>query len=304
VFERFTPEARQVVVLAQDEARSLKHDYVGTEHILLGIVRQEDSVSASVLMSFGLTLERARGEVIRVVGPGEEVSPGQIPLTPRAKKVLELSLRESLSLRHDWIGPEHILLGLVREDEGVAARILHDAGADQERIRNEVVRVLAKAGRLPRVEAHPIGATYESRWPVDAAWLETLAPALDALAQDIRRELGRAPDVGDLLLVLACAPEFVAGRALHELGIDIDALWGTIERIRQASAAELKELERHAEEVRQAKQDAIEKKRFDEAARLRDQERELTEGQRSRRALGPDVRAEIRRRLGLPKHSE
>ena len=146
MFERFTERARQVVVLAQEEARTLKHNYIGTEHILLGLLREEEGLAARVLESLDITVERVRAQVVRIVGSGEEVTSGQIPFTPRAKKVLELALREALSLGHNYIGTEHILLGLVRENEGVAARILLDFDADSEKIRNEVIRMLSGPG--------------------------------------------------------------------------------------------------------------------------------------------------------------
>jgi ATP-dependent Clp protease ATP-binding subunit ClpC len=146
MFERFTERARQVVVLAQEEARTLKHNYIGTEHILLGLLREEEGLAARVLESLDITVERVRAQVVRIVGSGEEVTSGQIPFTPRAKKVLELALREALSLGHNYIGTEHILLGLVRENEGVAARILLDFDADSDKIRNEVIRMLSGPG--------------------------------------------------------------------------------------------------------------------------------------------------------------
>jgi ATP-dependent Clp protease ATP-binding subunit ClpC len=146
MFERFTERARQVVVLAQEEARTLKHNYIGTEHILLGLLREEEGLAARVLESLDITVERVRAQVVRIVGSGEEVTSWQIPFTPRAKKVLELALREALSLGHNYIGTEHILLGLVRENEGVAARILLDFDADSEKIRNEVIRMLSGPG--------------------------------------------------------------------------------------------------------------------------------------------------------------
>src|SRR5438874_9249445 len=146
MFERFTERARQVVVLAQEEARTLKHNYIGTEHILLGLLREEEGLAARVLESLDITVEEVRAQVARIVGSGEEVTAGQIPFTPRAKKVLELALREALSLGHNYIGTEHILLGLVRENEGVAARILLDFDADSEKIRNEVIRMLSGPG--------------------------------------------------------------------------------------------------------------------------------------------------------------
>jgi ATP-dependent Clp protease ATP-binding subunit ClpC len=147
LFERFTERARQVVVLAQDEARALKHNYIGTEHILLGLLREEEGLAARVLESLDITVEEVRAQVARIVGQGDEVTSGQIPFTPRAKKVLELALREALSLGHNYIGTEHILLGLVRENEGVAARILLDFDADAEKIRNEIIRMLSGPGR-------------------------------------------------------------------------------------------------------------------------------------------------------------
>src|SRR5436189_637225 len=147
MFERFTERARQVVVLAQDEARALKHNYIGTEHILLGLLREEEGLAARVLESLDITVEEVRAQVARIVGQGDEVTTGQIPFTPRAKKVLELAVREALSLGHNYIGTEHILLGLVRENEGVAARILLDFDADAEKIRNEIIRMLSGPGR-------------------------------------------------------------------------------------------------------------------------------------------------------------
>src|ERR1041384_1039276 len=147
MIERFTERARQVVVLAQEEARTLKHNYIGTEHILLGLLREEEGLAARVLESLDITVEEVRAQVARIVGQGDEVTTGQIPFTPRAKKVLELALREALSLGHNYIGTEHILLGLVRENEGVAARILLDFDADAEKIRNEIIRMLSGPGR-------------------------------------------------------------------------------------------------------------------------------------------------------------
>jgi ATP-dependent Clp protease ATP-binding subunit ClpC len=142
LFERFTERARQVVVLAQDEARQLRHNYIGTEHILLGLMREEEGIAARVLESLDVSLDEVRTQVSRIVGQGEDVGTGQIPFTPRAKKVLELSLKEALALDHNYIGTEHVLLGLVRESEGVAARILVDLGADAETVRNAIISML------------------------------------------------------------------------------------------------------------------------------------------------------------------
>jgi ATP-dependent Clp protease ATP-binding subunit ClpC len=156
VFERFSERARQVVVLAQEEARALRHNYIGTEHILLGLLREE-GLAARVLESFDIAVEEIRVRVARIVGQGDEVTTGQIPFTPRAKKVLELSLREALSLGHDYIGTEHVLLGLLREGEGVAVRILLEF-ANPEDIRSEVLHVLsgtAVSSKEPYVPKSP-----------------------------------------------------------------------------------------------------------------------------------------------------
>jgi ATP-dependent Clp protease ATP-binding subunit ClpC len=167
VFERFTERARQVVVLAQDEARALKHNYIGTEHILLGLLREEEGLAARVLEGLDVTVEEVRAQVARIIGPGDEpIVSGQIPFTPRAKKVLELSLREALSLKHNYIGTEHILLGLVRENEGVAARILLDFDADAEKVRNEIMRTLSGPGGPGLVQS---GETVQHR-PVPSGW--------------------------------------------------------------------------------------------------------------------------------------
>jgi ATP-dependent Clp protease ATP-binding subunit ClpA len=148
VFERFTERARQVVVLASDEARRLKHNYIGTEHLLLGLLREEEGVAARVLEGLDIEVNEVRAQVARVVGQGDEATTGQIPFTPRAKKVLELSLREALSLNHNYIGTEHVLLGLARENQGVAARILLSLGADAEKVRKAVIESLGE--EVPR----------------------------------------------------------------------------------------------------------------------------------------------------------
>ena len=147
MFERFTERARQVVVLAQGEARTLRHNYIGTEHLLLGLLR-EDGAAARALDEFDVTFEEVQAQVARIIGQGDEVTTGQIPFTPRAKKVLELSLREALDSGDKYIGPEHILLGIVREGDGVAARILMDF-AQLEEIR---AAALAVAAGRPREE--------------------------------------------------------------------------------------------------------------------------------------------------------
>jgi ATP-dependent Clp protease ATP-binding subunit ClpA len=297
VFERFTEQARRVVVLAQEEARGLNHNYIGTEHILLGLLREEAGLAARVLESLGVTLVRVREHVVRIVGSGEEETPGQIPFTPRAKKVLELSLREALSLRHNYIGSEHVLLGLVRENEGVAGQILLDFDADPQKIRNRVT------GMLPAIAPQPSGLTPDSPevWPrIAPGWLDGLGPVLDQLADEIRHELGREPDGGDLLVVLTATPDSAAAQARDQLKVDADELSGTVEHLRrEAHAAE----RQHAEQIEQArleKERAIESQRLQDAALHRDQERRLSEQQPTQRFVSTETLQAIRHRLGLP----
>ncbi len=158
VFERFTDRARRVLVLAQEEARLLNHNYIGTEHILLGLLNEGDSVAARALVSLVVTLEAVRHEVAEAVGPQTSAPAGSPPFTPRAKKVLELSLRESLELDHKLIGPGDVLLGLVREGEGVAANVLISLGADLPRVRQEVIQLMSGAPPAGAAEAEAPGA--------------------------------------------------------------------------------------------------------------------------------------------------
>jgi ATP-dependent Clp protease ATP-binding subunit ClpC len=143
MFERFTDRARQVVVLAQDEARSLNHNWIGTEHLLLAVIREGSGVGAKALEAMRISPDAARQQVEAIIGRGQEpVAGGPIPFTPRAKKVLELSLGEALQLGHTYIGTEHILLGLVREGDGVAGQVLSNLGADLNRTRNQIIQLL------------------------------------------------------------------------------------------------------------------------------------------------------------------
>ncbi|SDK48923.1 ATP-dependent Clp protease ATP-binding subunit ClpC [Nonomuraea maritima] len=158
MFERFTDRARRVVVLAQEEARTLHHDYIGTEHILLGLLREGEGLAALVLDGCGLELARIRAFVEREVGRGQKTSDAHIPFTPRAKKVLELSLREALQLRHDYIGTEHILLGLIREGEGLAALAMTNAGADLVDVRQQVLDRVGRGSKERHSEMFHLGA--------------------------------------------------------------------------------------------------------------------------------------------------
>jgi ATP-dependent Clp protease ATP-binding subunit ClpC len=171
MFERFTDRARRVVVLAQEEARMLNRDYLGPEHILLGLIREGEGVAAKALVSLGISLGAARQEVEEIIGPGQGAPSGHIPFTASAKKVLELSLREALQLGHNYIGTEHILLGLIREGESDAAQVLVRLGADLSRVRQQVIQLLA---------GYPAGGTITSR--------------LSAVEQRV----GTGPDTADL----------------------------------------------------------------------------------------------------------
>ncbi len=156
MFERFTDRARRVVVLAQEEARMLNHNYIGTEHILLGLIHEGEGVAAKALESLGISLEAVRQQVEEIIGQGQQAPSGHIPFTPRAKKVLELSLREALQLGHNYIGTEHILLGLIREGEGVAAQVLVKLGADLNRVRQQVIQLLSGyQGKEPAAAGGP-----------------------------------------------------------------------------------------------------------------------------------------------------
>jgi len=146
LFQRFSDRARRVVVLAQEEARMLNHNYIGTEHLLLGLIQEGEGVAAKALESMSISLEAVRNQVEEIIGRGSSAPTGHIPFTPRAKKVLELSLREALQLGHNYIGTEHILLGLIREGEGVAAQVLTKLGADLDRVRS------GPGGRDPNAE--------------------------------------------------------------------------------------------------------------------------------------------------------
>jgi ATP-dependent Clp protease ATP-binding subunit ClpC len=176
VFERFTERARQVVVLAQDEAHRLQHNYIGTEHILLGLLREEEGLAARVLESLEITIEEVRAAIAQIVGQGDEVTTGQIPFTPRAKKVLELSLKEALAMNHNYIGTEHILLGLVRESEGVASLILAQLGASADVVRTEVGRMLGATPASSLAVARAPLVLKSAGFPIVPAWL--LLPAI------------------------------------------------------------------------------------------------------------------------------
>jgi ATP-dependent Clp protease ATP-binding subunit ClpC len=237
LFERFTERARQIVVLAHEEAIGLKHDHIGTEHLLLGLVRDSEGLAAHALGSFDITVERVRGEIVRIVGVGQAVVAGQMPLTPRSKRVLELALREAIGLGHNYIGTEHILLGVLALNDGVAARILVDFGVTPEQIRREVIRRLSAAGAPPRPLGRPRPPAGEQEpsgfdeWirvgPAAAARRLLLVAAGRALA-DGRDEI----ESRDVLLALT-RDEAIAP-VLADLGVDEAAVLEALARRRPA----------------------------------------------------------------------
>jgi ATP-dependent Clp protease ATP-binding subunit ClpC len=203
LFERFTDRARRVVVLAQEEARLLNHNYIGTEHILLGLIHEGEGVAAKALESLGISLEAVRNQVEEIIGQGGSSPSGHIPFTPRAKKVLELSLREALQLGHNYIGTEHILLGLIREGEGVAAQVLVKLGADLSRVRQQVIQLLS--GYAGGKEAASAGTGPGESTPSGSLVLDQFGRNLTQLAREKKLDpvIGREREIERVMQVLS-----------------------------------------------------------------------------------------------------
>jgi ATP-dependent Clp protease ATP-binding subunit ClpC len=204
MFERFTDRARRVVVLAQEEARMLNHNYIGTEHILLGLIHEGEGVAAKALESMNISLEAVRQQVEEIIGQGQAAPTGHIPFTPRAKKVLELSLREALQLGHNYIGTEHILLGLIREGEGVAAQVLQKLGADLNRVRQTVIQLLS-GYTGGKGETTPGGAQGEGQSGQGSMVLDQFGRNLTQLARDSKLDpvIGREREIERVMQVLS-----------------------------------------------------------------------------------------------------
>lgn len=220
MFERFTDRARHIIVYAQDEARLLRHNYIGTEHLLLAILRDDDGIAARVLMSFGLSRDTARDEVTKEIGLGKAQPKGHIPFTPRSKKVLELSLRESRNLHHEFIGTEHLLLGLLREGGGVGAKIISAQCGDLETVRQAVLDALPEQGRTRR---WPRRASASMAFPMEGGGFRRTTPAFDATLNEAVR-LAAPGSLGShhLLLAALADPDAAAARVLAHLGLDLD----------------------------------------------------------------------------------
>jgi hypothetical protein len=196
MLERFTDRARRVVKLAEEEARRLDHNYIGTEHILLGLIREDKGVAAKALESLGISLQAVREQVEEIIGQGQQAPSEVIPFTPRAKKVLELSLRESLQLRHHYIGTEHILLGLIREGDGVAAQVLVKLGADLNRVRQQVIGLISAQQPQPGLPPREGAPATEAQDRLDA--IEARLNAIEALLAAVEQRVGIRPDTTDL----------------------------------------------------------------------------------------------------------
>jgi ATP-dependent Clp protease ATP-binding subunit ClpA len=229
MFERFTDRARRVIVLAQEEARLLNHDYIGTEHLLLGLAHEGQGVAAKALELLGIRLAALRSQVEEVIGRGQRAPSGHIPFTPRAKKVLELSLRESQQLGHNYIGTEHVLLGLVREGEGVAAQVLVKLGADLPRVRQQVLQLLSGSAGGPEAAA--------GMRPVAMTVPEELREAGEQLAE-VRRQKEAAIAAQDFDRAAAlrdAEEELLAGLAERErewtAGVDLAAVVREVQRL-------------------------------------------------------------------------
>ncbi|GAB3110567.1 ATP-dependent Clp protease ATP-binding subunit [Janibacter alkaliphilus] len=207
MFERFTDRARRVVVLAQEEARLLNHNYIGTEHILLGLIHEGEGVASKALESLGISLEAVREQVQDIIGPGQQAPSGHIPFTPRAKKVLELSLREALQLGHNYIGTEHILLGLIREGEGVAAQVLVKLGADLGRVRQTVIQLISgyQGGKEGQAAGVAAGAGQAEGQPAGSLVLDQFGRNLTQAARDGQLDpvIGRESEIERVMQVLS-----------------------------------------------------------------------------------------------------
>src|SRR5579875_2268447 len=215
MFERFTDRARRVVVLAQEEARMLNHNYIGTEHILLGLIHEGEGVAAKALESLGISLEAVRQQVEEIIGQGQQAPSGHIPFTPRAKKVLGLALREALTLSHNYIGTEHILLGIVQEVDGIGAQILRDQAGDLTAVRTAVLAILptAQPTQARRWLLRHFGPG-SSGGTGAAADLQTYPAAATTLTKAARLAGTRPVGSHHLLMAALADPDTVAARTL------------------------------------------------------------------------------------------
>src|ERR1700733_9021331 len=224
MFERFTDKARSVIVLAQEEARVHNHNNLGTEHILLGLTREGEGVAAKVLESLGISLEAMRQQVEEIIGQGQQAPHAHIPFTPRAKKVLELSHQEARQLGHSYIGTEHILLGLIREGDGVAAQVLVQRGADPDRVRQQVIHLLQG-----RAAEEPVSGRSAEREPGPLPTVQARLEAVEQRLAAVEQRVGTGPGVSDL------------DEQIEVVRTGIEA---AVEALKHAQAASLRDRER------------------------------------------------------------
>ncbi len=296
MFERFTDRARRVVVLAQEEARMLNHNYIGTEHILLGLIHEGEGVAAKALESLGISLEAVRQQVEEIIGQGQHAPSGHIPFTPRAKKVLELSLREALQLGHNYIGTEHILLGLIRESEGVAAKALESLGISLEAVRQQVKEIIGRGQQAP--SGH-IPFTPRAKKVLELSLREADGFGHNYIGTEhlllglIREGSGVAAQVlvklgADLNRARQQVVQLLHGRAGEDLISEDSPLrddWLTrVDSLDRRLAAierwvglrpDLDDLDQETARVRREKEAAIDRQDFDASVALRDQETRL-----------------------------
>ena len=205
MFERFTDRARRVVVLAQEEARRLNHNYIGTEHILLGLIQEGEGHAAKALEELSINIDSVRSEVVEIIGEGQQSPSGHIPFTPRAKKVLELSLREALQLGHNYIGTEHILLGLIREGEGVAAQVLKKLGAELSQVRQTVIKLISSSGEGKKPQSASTGGRERPGSGTGSAILDQFGRNLTRMAKEGKLDpvIGRSTEIERVMQILS-----------------------------------------------------------------------------------------------------
>ena len=205
MFERFTDRARRVVVLAQEEARRLNHNYIGTEHILLGLIQEGEGHAAKAIEELNISIESVRSEVVEIIGEGQQSPSGHIPFTPRAKKVLELSLREALQLGHNYIGTEHILLGLIREGEGVAAQVLKKLGAELSQVRQTVIKLISNSGEGKKAQAASTGGRERPGSGTGSAILDQFGRNLTRMGKEGKLDpvIGRTTEIERVMQILS-----------------------------------------------------------------------------------------------------
>jgi ATP-dependent Clp protease ATP-binding subunit ClpA len=233
-FDKFTERARKVLSLAQEEAQRFQHSYIGTEHLLLGLVREGEGVAARVLANLGIELSRVRGAVEFIIGRGDRIVLGEIGLTPRAKKVIELAVDEARRLNHHYIGTEHILLGLVREGEGIAAGVLESLGVNLEKVRTETIRTLSRMGATTAETAEAIADDpLKWRFPSFEGYdLTEQAASVLRLAQEEARRLQHSTVSAEhMLLGLVHEANGLAARVLSEMGVDLVKARSAVEEL-------------------------------------------------------------------------